>query len=179
MSDEHEHSHGDERGHDHHHHDVDEVGVGIVTVSSSRTLDNDPSGDYIETAIEEAGHHVATRELIPDEFDRVQDTVDRLVERDDTDVVLVSGGTGVTPDDVTPEAVGPLLDKKLPGFGEVFRRLSYEEIGTKTIGSRSMGGVANETLVFCMPGSENAVSLGVDDVVLPEIGHLVGLAPRE
>lgn len=165
--------------HDHHHHDVDEVGVALVTVSTSREAGDDPSGDYLESAFEEAGHDVVTREIIPDDFDRVQETIDQLVNRDDTSVVVTSGGTGVTPDDVTPEAARPLFDKRLPGFGELFRRLSFEEIGTRTIGSRSIGGVADETLVFCMPGSENAVSLGVDEVVLPEIGHLVGLASRD
>lgn len=178
RDEEHERGEGDEE-HDHHHHDVDEVGVGVVTVSSTRTLEEDPSGDYVAAAFEEAGHEVPIRESVPDEFDRVQDTVNRLIQRDDTDVVVTSGGTGVTPDDVTPEAVGPLLHNELPGFGELFRRLSYDEIGTKTIGSRAMGGVVDETLVFCLPGSKNAVRLGVDDVILPEIGHLSGLVKRE
>jgi molybdenum cofactor biosynthesis protein B len=91
---------------------------------------------------------------------------------------VTTGGTGVTPDDVTPEAVKGLFAKTLPGFGELFRRLSYEEIGTRTIGSRAIAGVVSATPVFCLPGSENAVRLGVDEVILPEIGHLVGLAGR-
>lgn len=178
--------HGDQRDHhdadtdhdDHHHHDADSVAAAVVTVSSSRGTDKDPAGDYIESAFEEAGHEVVVRELIPDDYDSVQGTVDRLARRNDTDVVVTTGGTGVTPDDVTPEAVRGLLAKRLPGFGELFRRLSYEEVGTRTIGSRATAGVASATPVFCLPGSENAVRLGVDEIVLPEVGHLVGLAGR-
>lgn len=178
--DQHGHDEHDEHDdHDHHHHDADSIAVAIVTVSSSRTLDEDPSGDYIASAFEEAGHDVAVRELVPDEYDGVQGTVDRLARRTDTDAVITTGGTGVTPDDVTPEAVDPLFSKELPGFGELFRRLSYEEIGTKTIGSRAVAGVVAASPVFCLPGSENAARLGVGEVILPEIGHLVGLAGRD
>lgn len=180
----HGHHEGDDHGrddheHDHHHHDADSVAVAVVTVSSSRSLDEDPSGDHVASAFEEAGHEVVIRELVPDEYDSVQGTVDRLSRRKDTDTVVTTGGTGVTPDDVTPEAVDGLFSKKLPGFGELFRRLSYEEIGTRTIGSRAVAGIAAGTSVFCLPGSENAVRLGVGEIILPEIGHLVGLAGRD
>lgn len=168
----------DDGDHDHHHHDADSIAVAIVTVSSSRSLDEDPSGDHVAAAFEEAGHEVAVRELVPDEYDSVQGTIDRLARRKDTDVVVTTGGTGVTPDDVTPEAVAGLFAKELPGFGELFRRLSQEEIGTRTIGSRATAGIASATPVFCLPGSENAVRLGVDEIVLPEVAHLVGLAGR-
>ena len=185
MSDAHDghddHAHDDHDDHDHddhHHHDVDSVAAAVVTVSSSRTGDEDPAGDYIEGAFEAAGHNVVVRELIPDDYDSVQGTVDRLARRKDTDVVVTTGGTGVTPDDVTPEAVRALLAKPLPGFGELFRRLSYEEVGTRTIGSRATAGVVSATPVFCLPGSENAVRLGVDEIILPEVGHLSGLAGR-
>jgi molybdenum cofactor biosynthesis protein B len=179
----HDHDEGSDHDHqhdhdDHHHHDADSVAAAVVTVSSSRTADEDPAGDYIEDAFEEAGHEVVVRELIPDDYDSVQGTVDRLARRKDTDVVVTTGGTGVTPDDVTPEAVRGLLTKRLPGFGELFRRLSYEEVGTRTIGSRATAGVASATPVFCLPGSENAVRLGVDEVILSEVGHLSGLAGR-
>ncbi|PAU82643.1 molybdenum cofactor biosynthesis protein [Halorubrum salipaludis] len=177
-SEEDAHDHGHTDGHDHHHHDADTVAIGVVTVSSSRSLDDDPSGEYLVSAFEEAGHEVAVRELVPDEYDSVQGTVDRLARRKDTDAVVTTGGTGVTPDDVTPEAVKGLFSKTLPGFGELFRRLSHEEIGTRTIGSRATAGVVSATPVFCLPGSENAVRLGADEIILPEIGHLVGLAGR-
>ncbi|MEZ3164377.1 molybdenum cofactor biosynthesis protein B [Halorubrum sp. RMP-47] len=187
--DEHGHNHGhddhghDDHGHDHdgdhhHHHDAESVAAAVVTVSSSRSTDEDPAGDYIADAFEEAGHEVVVRELIPDDYDSVQGTVDRLTRRKDTDVVVTTGGTGVTPDDVTPEAVRGLLAKRLPGFGELFRRRSVEEVGTRTIGSRATAGVVSATPVFCLPGSENAVRLGVDEIILPEVGHLVGLAGR-
>lgn len=188
MSDAHDHDeerdHHDEEGdhhdgdHGHHHHDVDSVAVGIVTVSSSRSLDEDPSGDYIASAFEDAGHEVVVRDLVPDEYDSVQGTVDRLARRKDTDVVVTTGGTGVTPDDVTPEAVSPVFSKTLPGFGELFRRRSAEEIGTRSIASRATAGVAADTPVFCLPGSEHAVRLGVDEIILSEVGHLVGLSRR-
>jgi molybdenum cofactor biosynthesis protein B len=175
------HGHSEDDGHDrghHHHHDVDSVAVAVVTVSSSRSVDEDPAGDYVAAAFEEAGHEVAVRELIDDDYDSVQGTVDRLARRKDTDAVVTTGGTGVTPDDVTPEAVRGLFAKRLPGFGELFRRLSHEEVGTRTIGSRATAGVVSATPVFCLPGSENAVRLGVDEIVLPEVGHLAGLAAR-
>jgi len=179
--DHHGEDHHDEdhhHSHDHHGHDVDSVAFGVVTVSSSRSLDDDPSGEYLVSAFEEAGHEVVVRELVPDEYDSVQGTVDRLARRKDTDAVVTTGGTGVTPDDATPEAVKGLFAKTLPGFGELFRRLSYEEVGTRTIGSRAVAGIVSATPVFCLPGSENAVRLGVDEVILPEVGHLVGLAGR-
>ncbi|EMA63423.1 molybdenum cofactor synthesis protein [Halorubrum distributum JCM 13561] len=175
AADDHDHQH-DHDGH--HHHDVDSVAAAVVTVSSSRGTDEDPAGDYIAAAFEEAGHEVVVRELIDDDYDSVQGTVDRLARRKDTDAVVTTGGTGVTPDDVTPEAVRGVLAKPLPGFGELFRRLSYEEVGTRTIGSRATAGVVSATPVFCLPGSENAVRLGVDEIILPEVGHLAGLAGR-
>ncbi|MDB2236914.1 molybdenum cofactor biosynthesis protein B [Halorubrum ezzemoulense] len=175
----HGHGHDHDHGRDHHHHhDAESVAVAVVTVSSSRSADEDPAGDYVAAAFEEAGHEVAVRELIPDDYDSVQGTVDRLARRKDTDAVVTTGGTGVTPDDVTPEAVRGLFAKRLPGFGELFRRLSHEVVGTRTIGSRATAGVVSATPVFCLPGSENAVQLGVDEIILAEVGHLVGLAGR-
>lgn len=173
------HSHDHNHDHDHHAQDKATVKIALLTVSSSRSLDEDPSGDYLEERLREAGHEIATRELVSDAFDRIQDTVDQYTDRDDVDAVITSGGTGVTPDDVTPEAALPLFDKQLPGFGELFRRLSHEEIGTKTVGSRALAGVAGDTLVFCIPGSRNAAELGIDEIILPEVGHLVGLASPE
>jgi molybdenum cofactor biosynthesis protein B len=173
------HEHDDEAEHDHHHHDVEHVGVAILTVSSSRSLDDDPAGDAIAAAFEANGHEVVTRELVRDSYDRVQGGIDNLAGRGDVDVVVTTGGTGVTPDDVTVEAAEPLFEKTLPGFGELFRRLSYEEIGEKVVATRATAGVADGVPVFCLPGSENAAKLGSEEVVVPEIGHLVGLASRE
>ncbi|MFB6172027.1 MAG: molybdenum cofactor biosynthesis protein B [Haloarculaceae archaeon] len=168
----HEHDHG------HHQHDVETAGVAVVTVSSTRSSEDDPAGDAIRTAVEAAGHAVVVREVVRDDFDGVQGAVDRLVARDDTDAVVTTGGTGVTPDDVTVEAVEPLFEKRLPGFGELFRARSREEIGTRVIATRATAGIADRTPVFCLPGSENAARLGAEDLVVPEMGHLAGLARR-
>jgi molybdenum cofactor biosynthesis protein B len=168
-----------EDDHDHHHHDATEVGAAVVTVSSTRSLDDDPGGDAVVGAFEGDGHEVVTRELVDDSYDRVQGAVDNLVGRRDVDVVVTTGGTGVTPDDITVEAVETLFDKELPGFGEVFRSLSFQDIGTKVVGTRATAGVVDRTLVFCLPGSEHAARLGTEDVILPEIEHLVGLAARD
>ncbi|MFC7046828.1 molybdenum cofactor biosynthesis protein B [Halobacteriaceae archaeon GCM10025711] len=175
------HDHGDHQRHDHDHHedDIESVGVAVVTVSSSRSLDDDPAGDAIEAAVEADGSEVVTRELIPDDFDEIQSTVDRLVSRRDVNAVVTTGGTGVTPDDVTVEAVRPLFDKELPGFGELFRRFSYDEIGTRVVATRAVGGVADGVPVFCLPGSENAARLGAGEIIVPEVGHLAGLAHHE
>ncbi|PSP46333.1 molybdenum cofactor biosynthesis protein MoaB [Halobacteriales archaeon QH_7_69_31] len=172
--DDHDHATHD----DHHRHDAAELGVAVLTVSSSRSLDDDPAGDAIESVLEGTGHEVTIRELVTDEYDGVQDAVDRFVEREDTDCVVTTGGTGVTPDDVTAEAVEPLFDKRLPGFGELFRTLSYEEIGTKVVGTRAVAGVADGVPVFCLPGSENAARLGTGDIIIEEAPHLAGLAGR-
>jgi molybdenum cofactor biosynthesis protein B len=176
----HEHDHGpthDEHGH--HAHDVEELGVAVATVSSSRSLEDDPAGDAIVEAFEAEGHGLATRELLRDDYDGIQSAVGNFARREDVDVVVTTGGTGVTPDDVTVEAVSDLLEKELPGFGELFRRLSYGEIGTRVVGTRAIAGVVAGTPVFCLPGSENAARLGSEEVIVPEASHLAGLSRRE
>jgi molybdenum cofactor biosynthesis protein B len=171
-----EHDHTD---HDHHAHDIDTLGAAVLTISSTRTAKDDPAGDAIVAALEAEGHAVATREVIREDYDNVQGAVDAVVGRGDVDVVVTTGGTGVTPDDVTIEATEPLFEKELPGFGELFRQLSYDEIGTKVVGTRATAGIADEVPVFCLPGSENAARLGAEEIVVEEAGHLAGLATRE
>ncbi|MCL9812463.1 MogA/MoaB family molybdenum cofactor biosynthesis protein [Natranaeroarchaeum aerophilus] len=173
-----EHHHEHDEGHDHHHHDVESLGAAVVTVSTSRTLDDDPAGDAIAAAFESEGHEVVARELVGDAHGAVRDTVDVLAAREDVDVVVTTGGTGVTPDDVTIEAVSALFTKELPGFGELFRMLSYDEIGTRIVGTRATAGIVEETPVFCLPGSENAARLGAEAIIVEEAGHLAGLAGR-
>jgi len=181
---EHDHGHGNDDGHahGHHHHDLGTVRYAVVTVSSSRDIDDDEAGDLLVAAIEDAGHESVQRELIPDDYDRVQETVGRLADREDVDVVVTTGGTGVTPDDVTVEAAEQLFEKRLPGFGELFRTLSREEVGTRVVGTRATAGIVSTddggVPTFCLPGSTNAVRLGIEDVILPEGGHLAGLAGR-
>lgn len=172
------HGHDSHHQHDHHRHDVDQIGAAIVTISTTRTLESDPAGDAIEVAIEATGD-VVTRELIPDDFDTIQGTVNQLADRQDVDVIITAGGTGVTPDDVTIEAARPLFSKELPGFGELFRILSHDDVGTKVVATRAAAGIVDGVPVFCMPGSESAVRLGTEQIIVPEAGHLSGLASRE
>lgn len=188
----HEHNHGDESTHEHGHaHDHDDggehehrhsgmstadIGVGVVTVSSTRTLKDDASGDAVVAACEAAGASVETRELLPDDRDRIRDTVATVAEAPAVDAVITTGGTGVTPDDVTVEAVRALFGRELPGFGELFRRYSETEIGTRVVATRATAGVVDGVPVFCLPGSENAAELGTEEIVVPELAHLVGLA---
>ncbi len=173
---------GDGHGGDGHDHDHDRVpstvSYALVTVSSSRSIEEDTAGDTVVAAVEGAGDAVVHRELVPDDYDRVQSTVDHVADRADVEAVVTLGGTGVTPDDVTVEAVRPLFGKELPGFGELFRSLSRESVGTATIASRATAGVVDRTPVFCLPGSEDAARLGVTEIVVGEAAHLVGLARR-
>lgn len=162
----------------HHAHDLETVRAVVVTVSSTRSLDDDPSGDAIVEAFEAAGHVITTRELVTDDRDGLQARIDGLVGRDDVDVIVTTGGTGVSPDDVTVEAIRPLFDKALPGFGELFRRRSEADIGTRVVATRSTAGVIDGVPVFSLPGSEAAARLGAEEIIVPEAGHLAGLAGR-
>lgn len=176
---EHEHHHDEhDHAHDHHHHDVESLGAAVATVSSTRSLEDDPAGDAIAAAFEAEGHEVVTREMLRDDYDGVQSVVGNFARREDVDVVVTTGGTGVTPDDVTVEAAAGLFEKELPGFGELFRRLSYDEIGTRVVGTRAVAGVIAGTPVFCLPGSENAARTGAEKLVAPAVGHLLGLVRR-
>lgn len=163
---------------DHHHHDIETLGLALLTVSSTRDHTQDPSGDTAVTITEEAGHHVIHRDICRDEVVPIQRTVKRFVSDEAVDVAVTMGGTGVTPDDVTPEAVSALFDRRLPGFGERFRTRSVEDIGERVIASRATGGIVHGVPVFCVPGSKGAVRLAMAELILPISGHLVGLANR-
>lgn len=128
----------------------------VLTISDSRTPDDDHSGDYLAQALAEAGHQVLGRAILPDDPYRIRAEVAAAIADPQVQLVLCTGGTGFGPRDRTPEAVLPLLDRQIPGFGEVFRAVSIEEIGMATLQSRALGGVANDTLVFCLPGSTSA-----------------------
>jgi len=156
--------------------DPDALGTAVVTVSSERSLSDDPAGDAVVEGMEAAGHEIVTRELIEDKYDNIQQAINRLADRGDVDVVVATGGTGITPDDVTIEAAEPLFDKELPGFGELFRLLSYDEVATKVVATRATAGIVTDVPVFCMPGSERAARLGTESIVVEEAGHLAGLA---
>lgn len=161
---------------DHHARDAESVAYSVLTISSSRTLDDDPGGDAVLAAIVDAGDAVVERDLVTDDEAAIRERVEAAVASDDVDAVVTTGGTGLSPDDVTPEAVGPLFDREIPGFGEEFRSRSVEAVGPHGTLSRATAGVADSVPVFCLPGSEQAASTGAAELVLPIAGHVVGLA---
>ncbi|KAB1193773.1 molybdenum cofactor biosynthesis protein MoaB [Haloferax sp. MBLA0076] len=187
MSDhDHSHGHGHEgsddghhHNHDHHEHDVEEIRFAVITVSSTRSVESDPAGDAIEEILHDAGHSLAVRRVVDDDYDEIQTAVARMADRGDVDATITTGGTGVTPDDQTVEAVEKLFEKTLPGFGELFRRLSYDEIGTRVVGTRATAGIVDGQPAFCLPGSENAARLGTSEIIVAEAPHLTGLARRD
>lgn len=150
-----------------------EARVAIVTVSDTRTEADDTSGATIADLLRQGGHEVVARRILPDDPDRVRDALIELLHDPHCDGVLVNGGTGIARRDATYEAVAGLLDKRLDGFGELFRSLSYAEIGSAAMLSRAVGGVASGRLLFSMPGSTAAVRLAMERLILPELGHLL------
>jgi molybdenum cofactor biosynthesis protein B len=173
MSDHDHDSHGED-SHQHSHLELDTVSFGVVTVSSSRNLENDPGGDRLETLIEADGHEVVVRELVGDDQAAIAATVEALVERDDVDAIVLTGGTGLSPEDVTVEAVRPLFDQEIPGFGELFRYLSYEDIGPRALLSRAFAGSKDGVVIFCLPGSEQGAAFGTEALILPTVAHILG-----
>lgn len=130
--------------------------IAVLTVSDTRSLENDTSGDYLTEALKNAGHTLAHRLLVKDDVYDIRAVVSEWIASDDIQAVLITGGTGFSGRDSTPEAILPLLDKTVDGFGEVFRQVSFAEIGNSTIQSRALAGLSNRTLIACMPGSTNA-----------------------
>ena len=155
------------------------LGWGVLTVSSSRTLAEDRGGERLAALLGEAGHERVERRLVPDDEAAIGEAVGDLLRADGVDVVVVTGGTGVSPSDVTPEAVEPLLERRLDGFGELFRSLSFAEIGPAALLSRALAGTARGRAVFVLPGSPGAVELAMRRLVLPVAPHLVGQLRRE
>jgi molybdenum cofactor biosynthesis protein B len=132
------------------------LSIAVLTVSDTRTGENDTSGDYLVQALKADGHHIRARAIVRDDIYQIRATLSAWIADAMIDVVLMTGGTGFSGRDSTPEAVGPLFDKEIDGFGEVFRALSFAEIGSSTIQSRALAGFANNTVIFCMPGSTGA-----------------------
>ena len=145
------------------------LGVAVLTVSDTRTSDTDTSGDFLQQAAEAAGHNVHDRSIIPDDVYQIRAVTSGWIARPDINVVLVTGGTGFSGRDSTPEAMAPLFDKHIEGFGELFRQLSYTEIGTSTVQSRALGGFANNTVIFCMPGSTGACRTAWDGILREQL----------
>ncbi len=151
------------------------VACAVLTVSDSRTLETDTSGALIVELLEAKGHLVSARDLCPDDRDHILARLERWVADDAIDAILMTGGTGISARDQTPDVVSGLFDKVLFGFGELFRMLSFQEIGPAAMLSRADAGVCGNTLVFLMPGSRAAVKLALERLILPELPHAVGL----
>jgi molybdenum cofactor biosynthesis protein B len=151
------------------------VSCAILTISDTRTRENDESGQRIHDLLQEAGHEVLSWAIVPDEPVQIRDRIRPLLADSRVEIVLLNGGTGIAPRDTTFEAVGTLLDKVIDGFGELFRMLSYEEIGSAAMLSRAVAGIASGTVLVSMPGSTAAVDLAMRKLVLPELGHMAHL----
>lgn len=147
------------------------VGIAVLTVSDTRTLADDKSGDTLVARIAEAGHRLAARAIVPDDKERIRAQVEAWTKDDAVDVVITTGGTGFTGRDVTPEALEPLFEKRMDGFSEVFHRISYDKIGTATIQSRATGGVANATFIFVLPGSPGACKDAWDGILKAQLDY--------
>jgi molybdopterin adenylyltransferase len=147
------------------------LNIAVLTVSDSRTLADDKSGDALQEGVVTAGHRLVARELVRDDVYQLRAMLSRWIADPGIQVVLTTGGTGVTGRDSTPEAVTPLLDKQIEGFGELFRAISFTEIGTSTIQSRAFAGLANGTFVFCLPGSGGACRTAWDKILLAQLDH--------
>ncbi len=160
------------------------VNVAVMTVSDSRTEESDTSGAALVERLTSAGHKLADKIIVPDDIYRIREVVSGWIANPGIFVIITTGGTGLTGRDITPEAVRPLLDKEIEGIGELFRSISYQDIGTSTVASRALGGVANGTFIFCLPGSTGACKTGWDEIIGPQLDYrnrpcnMVELMPR-
>lgn len=160
------------------------LAIAVLTVSDTRTLENDRSGDTLVSELTEAGHRCADRRLVGDDVYRIRAAVSHWIADDEIDAIITTGGTGVTGRDSTPEAIGVLLDKEITGFGELFRMISYDEIGASSLQSRCLAGVANATFVFAVPGSSGACTTAWRRLIGPQLDsrtepcNLSDLIPR-
>jgi molybdenum cofactor biosynthesis protein B len=145
------------------------LNIAILTLSDSRTFENDTSGQTLIDSLEAAGHHLAARELCKDEIYTSRAIVSAWIADPGIDVIISTGGTGLTRRDSTPEALKPLFDQNIEGFGELFRQLSFDEIGSSTVQSRALAGLANQTLVFCLPGSTGACRTGWNRILKEQL----------
>ena len=156
-----------------------DVGCAVLTVSDSRTVETDSSGKLIRELLAAQGHRTVEHAIVTDDLEAIRLAVLRALARADVDAVIATGGTGVSPRDVTPEAVTPLFDKPLAGFGELFRMLSFQEIGAAALLSRAVAGTSGGKVVYVLPGSSGAVRLGMERLIVPELAHVVGQLRRK
>jgi len=154
------------------------LAIAVITVSDTRTPETDTGGALVAELVEGAGHRVVGRAIVTDDVEAIQKAVDAAIMRDDVHVVLLTGGTGIAARDVTPEALDPILDRTLPGFGELFRSLSYQEIGSAAMLSRALAGIARGRVVAALPGSRAAIRLALERLLLPELPHLAAEATK-
>jgi molybdenum cofactor biosynthesis protein B len=168
-------SHG---GHRHRHASVN-AAVALLTVSDSRSKETDETGRVAHGLLEQAGHRVAAYEVLPDEPDQIQRQLRQWLEQAECDCIIVMGGTGISPRDRTYEAVAGMLDQRLDGFGELFRSLSYGQIGSAAMLSRAVGGIISGRLLFSLPGARAAVELALEKLIVPQMGHLLSELRRQ
>jgi len=154
------------------------VSCAVLTISDSRTEQDDKSGKLIRQKLGENGHRVLFYSILKNEPGSIRQKIDELLRQEELQVIITSGGTGVSHRDITVETIYPMLEKKLDGFGELFRFLTYQEIATVSIMSRAIAGVVEGKVILCLPGSLGATNLAMDKIILPEIGHLVREATR-
>lgn len=160
------------------------LSISILTVSDTRDAETDSSGNYLAESVKSAGHNVFEKVIVKDDIYTIRATISGWIANSAVNAIITTGGTGFYPRDVTPEAISPLFDKPIEGFGELFRAISYQEIGTSTIQSRAFGGMANNTCIFCLPGSQNACKTGWTKIISEQldsrstpcnfVGHLLG-----
>lgn len=160
------------------------VNIAVLTVSDTRTMDTDTSGALLDKRIRDAGHQLIDRKIVPDNIQSIRDTVSGWISDANVDVIISTGGTGLTGRDITPEAIRPLFDKELDGFSVVFHQVSFESIGVSTLQSRAFAGIADGIFIFCLPGSNGAVKDGWDKIIRFELDsthkpcNLVEIMPR-
>tara|TARA_B100000886_G_scaffold328150_1_gene276279 strand:- start:465 stop:992 length:528 start_codon:yes stop_codon:yes gene_type:complete len=141
------------------------INIAIITISDSRTIENDTSGDILEKRITYAGHHMVKRIIIQDDVNKIKNTLEKLSSDNEIDCIITTGGTGLTGRDTTPEAVKEIASKHIDGFGELFRQVSFDKIGTSAIQSRAIAALVNTTYIFCLPGSTGACKDGWDEIL--------------
>ncbi len=150
------------------------LNIAVLTVSDTRNEDTDTSGQLLVDRVQTCGHQCSDKKIVIDDVYRIRAALSEWITDDSTQAVVITGGTGFTQRDSTPEAVTPLLDKTVEGFGELFRQISFQQIGTSTIQSRALAGLANGTIIFCLPGSTNACRTGWDDIISAQLDSRQG-----
>lgn len=164
---------------EHKKHDRDTVNCAVITVSTTRTKENDGSGKTIITLLETHGHIVLQYSIVKDDISKIRMEMEDIMKNQGIQAVILNGGTGISEMDVTIEAIEPFLEKELRGFGELFRHLSFKEIGSPAMLSRAIAGVGKGRVVFCLPGSTKACKLAMQNLILPELGHMVYEAEKK